>query len=446
MISALLSLSQFSLKVVILTRMKYLKILYVQVIIGIIAGILVGYYFPSFAPAAKLISDTFINMIKMMIAPVIFFTVVLGIAGAGDLKKVGRVGGKGLIYFEVVTTLALVIGLVVANVIKPGSGIPPEHLPAADVSKYTSGANEMNWGEFISHIVPSNIIDAFAKGDIIQILFFGILFSIGLKQLGTNGNSVISTFEKINKVLFNVLKIIMKVSPIGAFGGMAYTIGKFGFASLAALGKLMACFYITALLFIFIVLNLIARYYGFSLWKLLGYIKAEILIVLGASSSEAVLPNLIQKLQVAGCDKSVVGLIIPTGYSFNLDGTTIYLSMSVIFLAQVFHVPLSIEQQLVIIGILIITSKGAAGVTGSGFLVLTSTLAAMKVVPVEGLALLIGVDRFMSEARAITNMIGNTVATVIIAKSEKAIDMPLYKKVVEGKHTHAQILAAPITE
>jgi aerobic C4-dicarboxylate transport protein len=426
--------------------MKYLKTLYVQVIIGIVAGIIVGYSFPSFAPAAKLISDTFINMIKMVIAPVVFFTIVTGITGAGELKKVGRVGGKGLIYFEIVTTLALIIGLTVANIVKPGHGIPPENIPPADLSKYTAGAGEMNWGEFISHIVPPNIIEAFAKGEIIQVLFFGILFSVGVKHLGTSGLSLISTFEKINKVLFHILRIIMKVSPIGAFGGMAYTIGKFGFASLAVLGKLMLTFYLTSFLFIFIVLNAIAKYYGFSLWKLLGYIKAEILIVLGSSSSETVLPNLIQKLGVAGCDKSVVGLIIPTGYSFNLDGTTIYLSMSVIFLAQVFNVPLTIGQEITIISILIITSKGAAGVTGSGFLVLTSTLAAMKVVPVEGLALLIGVDRFMSEARAITNMIGNTVATVVIAKSEKAVDMAVYKKVVEGKHTRAVVLGEPVTE
>src|SRR3984893_10290399 len=414
--------------------MKFLRILYVQVLIGILAGILVGYFYPGFAPTAKLISDTFINMIRMMIAPVIFFTIVLGIAGAGDLKKVGRLGVKGLIYFEVVTSLALLIGLIVANVVKPGQGIPPQHLPVADLTGYTSGSGKMDWGEFISHIVPSNIIEAFAKGDIVQILFFGILFSIGLKQLGAAGQSVISTFEKINKVLFNVLKIIMKVSPFGAFGGMAYTIGKFGFASLAVLGKLMLTYYLTSILFIFIILNLIAKYYGFSLWKLLGYIKAEILIVFGASSSEAVLPNLMQKLEAAGCERSVVGLIIPTGYSFNLDGTTIYLSMSVIFLAQVFNVPLSIGQQLTIIGILIITSKGAAGVTGSGFLVLTSTLTAMKVVPIEGLALLIGVDRFMSEARAITNMIGNTVATVVIAKSENALDRATFKAVVEHEH------------
>lgn len=423
--------------------MKYFRILYVQVIIGIIAGSIVGALFPEFSPAAKLISEIFINMIKMMIAPVIFFTVVLGIAGAGNLKKVGRVGGKALIYFEVVTTVALVIGLVVANFIRPGEGIDQSRIPPADISKYTS-APPMNWSKFFSDIVPQNIVEAFAKGEIIQILFFGILFAFGLRAMGSSGDGLINTFEKINKVLFNVLKLVIRVSPIGAFGGMAYTIGTFGFESLKALGTLMLSFYLTAFLFIFVVLNLIARFYGFGLWKLLGYIKAEILIVLGASSSEAVLPNLMQKLEAAGCDKSVVGLVIPTGYSFNLDGTTIYLSMAVIFIAQAFHVPLSLAQQLTIIGVLMLTSKGAAGVTGSGFLVLTSTLTAMKVVPVEGLALLIGIDRFMSEARAITNMIGNTVATVVIARSENAVDLPLYKKLVEGRRTKARVLEQPI--
>ncbi len=411
--------------------MKYLKVLYVQVIIGIIAGVIVGWLFPSFAPIAKLISEIFINMIRMVIAPVIFFTIVLGIAGAGNLKKVGRVGGKGLLYFELVTTLAIIIGLVVANVIKPGVGVTHSNVAGANVSSIKD-AKGFEWAEFILHIVPSNIVDAFAKGDIIQILFFGILFSIGLKQLGSNGESLIATFEKLNKVLFNILKIIMKVSPLGAFGGMAFTIGKFGFTSLLLLGKLMLTFYITALLFIFVVLNLIVRYYGFSLWKLLGYIKAELLIVFGSSSSESVLPNIMAKLEKAGCEKSVVGLIIPAGYSFNLDGTSIYLSLSVIFLAQVFNVPLSLGQELSVIGILLITSKGAAGITGSGFLVLASTLTALKVVPVEGLALLIGVDRFMSEARALTNMIGNTVATVVIARSENAVDMVQYKAVVEN--------------
>lgn len=413
--------------------MKYLKVLYIQVLIGIIAGVLVGYWFPSFSPTAKLISDTFINMIKMVITPVIFLTVVLGIAGAGNLKKVGHVGGKGLLYFEIVTTLALIIGLVVANALKPGAGIPTDHLPKENLERYTSAANDMNWGEFFSHIVPSNILDAFAKGDLLQVLFFGILFAIAISKLGAPGTKIVSMFESLNKAFFGVIHIVMKLSPIGAFGGMAYTIGKFGFASLVVLGKLMISFYVTSLLFIFIVLNLIARYYGFSLWKLLVYIKEELLIVLGASSSESVLPNIMEKLEKAGCDKSVVGLIIPTGYSFNLDGTTIYLSMATLFLAQVFNIDLSFTQQLSIIGILMVTSKGAAGVTGSGFIVLTSTLTIMHVIPVEGLALLIGVDRFMSEARALTNMIGNTVATVVIARSEKAVDMATYRRIVEKK-------------
>ncbi|MBD0378200.1 MAG: cation:dicarboxylase symporter family transporter, partial [Flavisolibacter sp.] len=284
------------------------------------------------------------------------------------------------------------------------------------------------------------------KGDILQILFFSILFAVGLKWLGAAGQSVLINFEKINKVLFNVLKIIMRLSPLGAFGGMAYTIGKFGFATLAVLGKLLLTFYLTGILFIFVVLNLICRYYNISLLKLLGYIKEEILIVLGASSSEAVLPSVMQKLTAAGCEKEVVGLVIPTGYSFNLDGTTIYLSMSIIFLAQVFGINLSLGQELTVIGILLLTSKGAAGVTGSGFIVLASTLTALKVIPLEGLALLIGVDRFMSEGRAIINFIGNTVATVIIAKSEKEIDMVKYKQVVEGKAPEAVVEPSEVKE
>ena len=410
--------------------MKYLKVLYVQVIICIVAGIFVGYLFPGFADTAKIISETFINMIRMVIAPVIFFTIVSGIAGAGELKRAGRIGGKAIIYFEIVTTTALVIGLMVANLLKPGVGINYSNIQPDKIAQYTTQAKELNWGEFFSHIVPTNIVESFAKGDILQVLFFSILFAVGLKALGLKGNAILINFETINKVLFNILKIVMKLSPIGAFGGMAFTIGKFGFGSLALLGKLMISFYATGLLFIFVVLNLIAGYYKFSLWKLLVYIKEEILIVLGSSSSEVALPSVMKKLEDAGCDKEVVGLIIPTGYSFNLDGTTIYLSMSVIFLAQVFNVDLSLGQQLSIIGILLITSKGAAGVTGSGFIVLASTLTATKVIPIEGLALLIGVDRFMSEGRALINFIGNTVATVVIAKSEKAIDEVVYEKVV----------------
>ena len=413
--------------------MKYLKILYVQVIIGILLGVLVGAVFPSFAPTGRLISEKFIDLIKMIIAPIIFFTIVLGIAGAGDMKKVGRVGGKGLIYFEIVTTLALIIGVLVAHLVKPGNGIPIAHLQTEKVAKYADQAKELNWVDFFTHIIPDNIFKSFAEGDILQILLFSILFGAGLSKMGSYGSSLVITLDKISKVIFNIMKMIMWLAPIGAFGGMAYTIGQYGFASLLVLGKLMASFYITVFLFVAVVLNLICRYNGFSLWKLLRYIKEELLITLGASSSEPALPNIMLKLEAAGCDKSVVGLIIPTGYSFNLDGTAIYLSMAVIFLAQVFGVHLGVGQQLTIIGILMVTSKGAAGVTGSGFIVLASTLTAIKVIPIEGLALLLGVDRFMSEARAITNLIGNTVATVIIAKSENAVNTPLYKSVVEGQ-------------
>ncbi|MEO6548755.1 MAG: C4-dicarboxylate transporter DctA [Ferruginibacter sp.] len=411
--------------------MKYLKTLYIQVIIGILLGILVGWLFPAFAPTGKLISEKFIDLIKMIIPLIIFFTIVLGIAGAGNMKKVGRVGGKGLLYFELVTTLALVIGVLVAHLLKPGSGVVVNHLQVDKITKYTSQAKDLNWVEFFTHIIPDNIVKSFAQGDILQILFFSILFGTGLSRLGAYGSSLLTTLDKISKVIFNIMRIIMWLAPIGAFGGMAFTIGQFGFGSLWLLGKLMLSFYM--FLFVAIVLNLICRYNGFSLWKLLVYIKEELLITLGASSSEPALPNIMAKLEAAGCDKSVVGLIIPTGYSFNLDGTTIYLSMCIIFLAQVFSVDLSIGQQLTIIGILMITSKGAAGVTGSGFVVLASTLAAIKVIPVEGLALLLGVDRFMSEARAITNLIGNTVATVVIAKSERAVNETLYKLVVENK-------------
>jgi aerobic C4-dicarboxylate transport protein len=401
------------------------------VLIAILLGVLAGCYFPGFAPTAKLISDIFINMIKMIITPVIFISIVLGIASAGDLRKVGKVGLKGLIYFELVTTAAIVIGLLTGNLLKPGWGISPSAIHPTAVNSAAATGATIDWKEFIVHIVPSNVVDAFAKGDLIQVLFFGILFAVALAKMGDTGRSVITGFEKLNKVLFNILHIVIRVSPVGAFGGMAYTIGKFGFVTLAVLGKLMLTFYLTGILFIFIILYLILKFNGFSLWKLLGYIKAELLIVLGSSSSEAVLPNIMEKLERAGCDRSVVGLIIPAGYSFNLDGTSIYLSLAVIFLAQVFHIDLSLGQQLTVIAILLLTSKGAAGVTGSGFLVLTSTLTALKIIPLEGLALLVGVDRFMSEGRALINVIGNTVAAVIISKSEKVINMEQYKSVVE---------------
>ena len=411
--------------------MKWIKVLYVQVLIAIALGVIVGYYFPGFSPTAKLISEGFINLVKMLIAPIIFVTVVLGIAGVGDMKKVGRVGGKGILYFEIVTTLALVIGLIVANWIQPGNGVSTSTINTGQVEKYTEQAHTLNWGEFILHIIPSNIFKAFAEGDILQILFFSVLFGFALIHLGAYTQPITNGLTKVSSVLFYMMKMVMRVAPIGAFGGMAFTIGNFGLDSLIPLAKLMASVYTTMVLFIFIVLNLIARFYGFSLWNLLRYIRNEILIVLGTSSSESVLPNIMQKLEEAGCKKNVVGLIIPTGYSFNLDGTTIYLSMAVMFLAQAFQVPLSLTQQITVIGVLMLTSKGAATVTGGGFIVLASTLSVIKVVPVEGLVLLLGVDRFMSEARSITNLIGNTVATVVIAKSEKELDMDVYKKVVD---------------
>jgi aerobic C4-dicarboxylate transport protein len=408
--------------------LRYLKTLYVQVLIAIVLGVIVGYLYPSFAPSAKLISDTFINMIKMIIAPVIFLSIVIGIAKAGDIKKVGKMGLKAIVYFEIITTIAIIIGLVIANIIKPGEGVEK---PVTAAAQAVHGA-EIDWKEFIAHIVPGNIVEAFAKGEIVQVLFFGVLFAIALSKMKSAGDSVIAGFEKINQVLFNILHIVIKVSPLGAFGGMAYTIGKFGFATLAVLGKLLITFYITGFAFIFIVLYLVLKANGFSLWKLLKYIKSELLIVLGSSSSEAVLPNIMEKLEAAGCEKSVVGLVVPAGYSFNLDGTSIYLSLAVVFLAQLFHVNLTLGQEITIIGILMLTSKGAAGVTGSGFLVLTSTLTALKIIPLEGLALLVGVDRFMSEGRAIINVIGNTIATLVIAKSEKLIDVQKYLATVEN--------------
>ncbi|MGV3589288.1 MAG: dicarboxylate/amino acid:cation symporter [Adhaeribacter sp.] len=403
-----------------------------QVLVAITLGILVGTFFPETGAKLKPIGDVFINLIKMVIAPVIFLTIVLGISSMGNLKKVGRVGGKALLYFEVVTTFALVIGLVIANVTKPGVGLAINNLAKGDISAYQKGAQEINWVEFITHIVPANVVDAFAKGDILQVLLFSVLFGVGLAKMDLAGHSLIATFEKLSKVFFNILAVVMKLAPIGAFGGMAYSIGKFGLATLIPLGKLMLCVYATMFLFIFVVLNLIARLYGFSLWQYLKFIKEEILIVLGTSSSESVLPLIMRKLERFGCSKSVVGLVIPTGYSFNLDGTTIYLSMAVIFLAQVFGVNLNFSQELAIIGILMVTSKGAAAVTGGGFIVLASTLGALKVVPVEGMALLLGVDRFMSEARAITNLIGNGVATIVVAKSEGEFDQVQHEIALAG--------------
>lgn len=404
-----------------------------RVLVAIVLGILVGAFFPETGASLKPIGDVFISMIKMVIAPVIFLTIVLGISSMGSMKKVGRVGGKALLYFEIVTTFALIIGMVVANLVKPGAGLSVNNLDRGSIAAYQKGASEINWVEFITHIVPANVVEAFAKGDILQVLFFSVLFGIGLTKMEGAGLSVIATFEKLSRVFFNILSVVMKLAPLGAFGGMAYSVGKFGLHTLLPLAKLMLSVYATMFLFVFVVLNGISRYYGFSLWKYLKFIKEELLIVLGTSSSESVLPQIMRKLERYGCSRSVVGLVIPTGYSFNLDGTTIYLSMAVIFLAQVFEVDLSLSQELTVIGILMLTSKGAAAVTGGGFIVLASTLGAMKVIPVEGMALLLGVDRFMSEARAITNLIGNGVATIVIAKSENEFDPVLNELALSGK-------------
>ena len=402
-----------------------------QVLFSITLGILVGTFVPGFAAQAKLISQGFINLITMLIAPIVFLTIVLGIAHMGDMKKVGRVGGKALLYFEIVSTLAIAIGLVVANLLKPGVGVPAADGDVSKIKSYTEQGESIDWTEFFFHIIPKNIFESFTKGDILQILFFAILFGYGLNKMGAEGASVLRGLDKVSKVFFNIMKIVMRLAPIGAFGGMAYSVGTYGLHTLLPMAKLMGSVYLTCFLFIFVVLNGICRYYKFSLWSYLKFIRQEILIVLGTSSSESVLPSMMQKMEAIGCKKSVVGLVIPTGYSFNLDGTAIYLSMAVIFLAQVFHVPLDLGQQLTILAVLMVTSKGAAGVTGSGFIVLASTLTALKIMPVEHIAILLGVDRFMSEARAITNMIGNGIATIVIAKSEQEFDEDKYQLAIQ---------------
>lgn len=429
---------------------KLFSNLTVQVLTAIALGVAVGALFPAFGAALKPIADTFISLIKMLIAPIIFLTVVLGIAGMGSLKKVGRVGGKALLYFEVVTTLALGIGVLVANLTQPGAGVQAtaqavlqDSKKAAEAAKYTSQAGEMNWVEFFTHIVPDNVVGAFAKGDILQVLLFSVLFGLAVNHMGEQGQPLMRTFDRLSHAMFQVLAMVMKLAPLGAFGGMAFTIGKYGIATLLPLGKLMLVVYATMFLFIFGVLNLIMRYYGLRLWPYLQFIKEEILLVLGTSSSESALPRMIDKLERYGCSRSVAGLVIPTGYSFNLDGTSIYLSIAVIFLAQAFNIPLSLTQQFTLIGILVVTSKGAAGVTGSGFIVLASTLAATKVIPVESVALLLGVDRFMSEARAITNVIGNGIATLVVAKSEGEFDEARHQLALQGRSVPEQLQPEP---
>jgi len=394
------------------------KSLYFQVVTAIVIGVLLGYFFPETGTAMKPLGDGFIKLIKMIIAPIIFCTVVVGIAGMEDMKKVGKTGGLALIYFEVVSSIALMVGLVVVNFFAPGAGmnVDAATLDTKSIAAYTGPGKMQSTTEFLLNVIPASVVDAFAKGEILQVLLFSVLFGFALHRFGGRGTLVFDMVEKLSHVLFSIVGIIMKVAPIGAFGAMAFTIGKYGVGSLLSLGKLMGAFYLTCLFFIFCVLGAIARLHGFSIWKFIKYIKEELLIVLGTSSSESVLPRMMAKMENLGARKSAVGLVIPTGYSFNLDGTSIYLTMAAIFIAQATNTPLTLIQQLTLLAVLLLTSKGAAGVTGSGFIVLAATLSAVGGVPVAGLALILGIDRFMSEARALTNLIGNGVATIVVAK------------------------------
>lgn len=403
--------------------MKWLKNLTVQVIIAIILGIIVGAIWPEFGASLKILADMFIRLIKMLITPIIFLTVAIGIGSMTDMKKVGRIGGKAIIYFEVVSTIALAIGIMVAIFMNAGAGIDTSKASADAVSNYAKAAEEGHGiKEFIFSIIPENFVGAISNGELLPTLLAAVLFGIATASLGEVSKPVINLMEKVSEIFFKIVSMVMKVSPIGAFGAMSYTIGEFGISSLKSLGVLMLGVYITMFLFIALVLGTIARFNKFNIFKFIAYIKEEIFLVIGTSSSEAALPNMMRKLENLGCSKQVVGLVVPTGYSFNLDGTSIYLSMAALFIAQAYGVDLSLVQIITLLGILMITSKGAAGVTGSGFITLAATLAAFPMVPVEGIALLIGVDRFMSEARAVTNLIGNGVACVVVSKSEKEFE------------------------
>jgi aerobic C4-dicarboxylate transport protein len=409
------------------------KSLYFQVIVAIVLGIVLGYFFPETGAAMKPLGDGFIKLIKMIIAPIIFCTVVVGIAGMENMKTVGKTGGYALLYFEVMSTLALIVGLVMINVLQPGAGmnVDPATLDTKSVAQYAAPGKMQSTTDFLLNVIPNTVVDAFAKGEILQVLLFSVLFGFALHALGAKGKPVFEFVDKVSQILFSIVGIIMRVAPIGAFGAMAFTIGKYGVGTLLSLAKLMGTFYATCLLFIFVVLGIVARLHGFGIWKFIKYIKEELFIVLGTSSSESVLPRMIAKLENLGVKKSVVGLVIPTGYSFNLDGTSIYLTMAAVFIAQATNTPLTLMQELTLLGVLLLTSKGAAGVTGSGFIVLAATLSAVGDVPVAGLALILGVDRFMSEARALTNLIGNGVATVVVGRWCGEVDLERMRRTLD---------------
>ncbi len=413
--------------------MKIYKSLYFYVLLAILTGAFTGWLWPETGQSLKILGDLFIRLIKMIIAPVIFITVTLGISGIRDMKQLGRTGFKTIVYFEVITTVAMLIGWLVTKIIRPGEGmnIEVQSLDTSTISVYTEKARTHGFGDFIASVIPENFIGAFVNGEILPVLFLAILTGIVLSRMGEQAAPAIGFLEKTGQIVFKIIDLIMKAAPIGAFGAMAYTVGKFGAGTLLSLGKLMLCVYTTCFLFVLIVLGSIIRYSGTSIFKFLSYIKEELLIVLGTSSSETVLPRIMEKMRRAGCSAPVTGLVIPTGYSFNLDGTSIYLTMAALFIAQATNTSLTITDELVLLAVFLLTSKGAAAVTGGGFITLASTLVAVGTIPVEGIVLLLGVDRFMSEARALTNLVGNGVATLVIAKSEKALDETMLREAMK---------------
>ena len=414
---------------------RFYEVLYVQVIFAIIVGILLGHFFPEFGESLKPLGDAFIKLVKMIIAPVIFLTVVTGIAGMNDMKSVGRVAGKAMLYFLTFSTLALVVGMVIANLIQPGAGlnIDPTTLHSTKVSEYVSKAQESSMIAFFMNIIPTTVLSPLTEGNILQVLFVSVLFGISLASVGERGKPITDLLQVAAAPMFKLVSIVMKVAPIGALGAMAFTIGKYGLHSISHLMLLIVTFYITSILFVLLILGAVARYNGFSIVGLIRYIKDELWLVLGTSSSEAALPNLMQKMEAAGCKKSVVGLVVPTGYSFNLDGTNIYMTMAALFIAQATNTDLTIGQQITLLLVAMLSSKGAAGVTGAGFITLAATLSVVPGLPVEGMALILGIDRFMSECRALTNFIGNACATIVVARWENALDKEQLGKVMRGE-------------
>ncbi|PLR62949.1 C4-dicarboxylate transporter DctA [Pseudomonas sp. QC2] len=411
-------------------RKPFYQHLYVQVLAAIVLGVILGHFSPGLGEQMKPLGDTFIKLIKMLIAPIIFCTVVSGIAGMQDLKRIGRIGLKSLIYFEVLTTIALVIGLIGVNLLKPGAGmhIDPASLDATAIAGYAKAAHDQSVVGFLTHIVPTTVFGAFTDGDILQVLFISVLFAFGLQLLGDTGKPLLSTIDLVAKAFFRMLKIVMYLAPLGAFGGMAFTVGKYGVQSLGAYVNLLVCYYITGLVFVFVVLNLVARLAGFSLWKFLKYIREELVLVLGTSSSESALPRLMGKLEKLGCEKSTVGLVVPSGYCFNLDGSCINMTVLAIFIAQALDIDVSLYHQVTLLLILLLTSKGAASVTGGAFITLAATLGSIDVIPAAGLVLVLGVYRFISEGGALINVIGNGVATLFIARWDGALDREQLKR------------------